>query len=149
MEMKLLDIDDGAGRGLPRQQLTKDWDGNVPKIENKSGGEGGEGHNPKKIYAMYNAPSIGVSALQRKAEQFINVLSQTHEESGLKSWEEELILLFLRCNVQLRKLDRNNGGEKKKRMAVAGHIIMVVATTIAMLQAVAGYGWMICPMRFC
>ncbi len=69
-----------------------------------------DSYHPEKIFTIYNTQSIGVSASRRKAVQFINVLAGKHEESGSKSKEEDLILLFLRCDAQLREFDGNKVG---------------------------------------
>lgn len=57
----------------------------------------------EKIHAIYNHETVGVSASRKEAVHFINVLARKHEEAGLKSSEEDLVLLFLRCDAALRE----------------------------------------------
>ncbi len=110
-EKKLIDARlreiDNSGRSSSPQQRRQEYE-STAKQEDK-GNE--ENYHPEKIYTIYNTQSLGVSASRRKAAQFVNVLVRKHEESGSKSKEEELILLFLRCDAQIRELyDENNEG---------------------------------------
>ena len=59
----------------------------------------------QKVHAIYNRQAMGVSASRDEAVRFINVLVQKHEEAGLKSTEEELLLLLLRCDSSLREME--------------------------------------------
>ena len=109
---RLHEIDNAGRTSSPQQQQQlrrqKYQDENTDKQEDK-GNE--ENYHPEKIYTIYNTQSLGVSASRRKAAKFVNLLVRKHEESGSKSKEEELILLFLRCDAQIRELyDENNAG---------------------------------------
>jgi hypothetical protein len=59
----------------------------------------------QKIHAIYNRQAMGISASRDEAVRFVNVLVQKHEEAGLKSTEEELLLLLLRCDSSLRDME--------------------------------------------
>ena len=59
----------------------------------------------QKVHAIYNRQAMGVSASRDMAVRFINVLARKHEEAGLKSVEEDLILLLLRCDSTLREVE--------------------------------------------
>ena len=113
-ESKLQDIDQGRtahrhGTQTHAHDQHHDWlvDGHSKK---KKSNEEKEDHaHSEKIHTIYNHESIGVSASRKEAVQFINILSSKHEEAGIKSQDEELLLLFLRCDAQLV------GGEKQVR----------------------------------
>jgi len=105
-ESKLQDIDQGRtahrhGTQTHAHDQHHDWlvDGNSKK---KKSNEEKEDHaHSEKIHTIYNHESIGVSASRKEAVQFINILSSKHEQAGIKSQDEELLLLFLRCDAQL------------------------------------------------
>jgi len=101
---------DGEGVGIEEKKLI---DARLREIDNAGRPpprkRNEDSYHPEKIYTIYNTQSIGVSASRRKAVQFINVLAGKHEESGSKSKEEELILLFLRCDAQIREFNDNQG----------------------------------------
>jgi hypothetical protein len=52
----------------------------------------------EKIHILYNHEALGVVSSRKRGVHFTNVLARKHEEAGLKSPEEDLILVFLRCD---------------------------------------------------
>ena len=115
-ENKLLDIDDGRtvhrhgnqvhthDHHLPHEKTKmKKKDNNDNKGEDGHGKEEEDHAHSEKIHTIYNHEAIGISASRKEAVQFINILSNKHEEAGLKSLDEELILLLLRCDAQLKE----------------------------------------------
>ena len=124
-EMRLDDIDSGRtahrhGNEVhthdhhQQQQHGRDWkDKERRLVKNKGGGkgsaeeverEGKEAHShSEKIHTIHNKESRGVSSSRKMGVDFINILAKKHEEAGLKSNEEDLILLFLRCDAILRE----------------------------------------------
>jgi len=107
-EAKLQDIDAGRtkhrhGGMVHTHDHHHDWQ---MEGESKKGEEQDETHtHSEKIHTLYNEEEIGVAASRNEAVHFINVLSRKHEEAGLKSHDEDLILLFLRCDATLREAD--------------------------------------------
>eukprot|EP00984_Skeletonema_dohrnii_P005270 scaffold1843_cov107-Skeletonema_dohrnii-CCMP3373.AAC.1 len=105
-EAKLDDID--AGRTMHRhggEVHTHDHHHEQLEGEQKEG----EGHyHSEKIHTLYNHEGMGVSASRKEAIHFINVLSRKHEQAGIKSPEEDLILLFLSVDSRLKEFDDNN-----------------------------------------
>lgn len=109
-EAKLEDIDAGRtrhrhGGEIHTHDHHPDWqhdhDGKKKKQE--------EGHyHSEKIHTLYNHEAIGVSASRKEAVHFINVLSRKHEQAGLKSPDEDLILLFLSVDSRLREFNDDN-----------------------------------------
>ncbi len=95
-EAKLEDID--AGRTSHRHG------GEVHTHDHHHDLEGKEGHyHSEKIHTLYNHEAVGVSASRKEAVHFVNVLSRKHEEAGIKSPDEDLILLFLSVESRLRE----------------------------------------------
>eukprot|EP00986_Skeletonema_menzelii_P015528 scaffold11942_cov137-Skeletonema_menzelii.AAC.2 len=100
-ETKLEDID--AGRTSHRHG------GEVHTHDHHHDLEGKEGHyHSEKIHTLYNHEAVGVSASRKEAVHFINVLSRKHEEAGIKSPDEDLILLFLSVESRLREFHDNS-----------------------------------------
>ena len=105
-EAKLQDIDAGRtkhrhGGMVHTHDHHHDW-----QMEGKSkeGEENDETHtHSEKIHTLYNHEATGISASRNEAVHFINVLARKHEEAGLKSHDEDLILLFLRCDATLQE----------------------------------------------
>jgi len=69
----------------------------------------------EKIHAIYNHESIGVAASRREGVQLINILAHEHEAAGLKSPEEDLILLFLRCDARLLESEHSTQETSHRR----------------------------------
>ena len=63
-----------------------------------------ENEHGRKIHVMFNAEKQGLSASRADAVEFVSLLEKNHEKAGLKSPEEDLILLLLESGAQL--LDR-------------------------------------------
>eukprot|EP00804_Cyclotella_cryptica_P002281 CCRYP_004017-RA/>CCRYP_004017-RA protein AED:0.24 eAED:0.24 QI:148/1/1/1/1/1/6/1023/1015 len=61
----------------------------------------------EKIYILYNHETRGVVGSRKRGVHFTNVLARKHEEAGLKSNEEDLIVMFLRCDGMFREEDDN------------------------------------------
>eukprot|EP00978_Attheya_sp_CCMP212_P039939 scaffold212741_cov48-Attheya_sp.AAC.2 len=66
-----------------------------------SGGNGQEDEHGQKMHVIFNAKSQGVAASRSEATEFIHILAKKHEEAGLKSADEDLLLLLLREDAQL------------------------------------------------
>jgi len=113
-EAKLDDIDAGRtahrhGDRVHTHDHHPQWKGGKKADEKKDdahGEEDGEKEahaHSEKIHAIYNHETIGTSASRKEAVQFVNILAKDHEAAGLKSPEEDLILLFLRCDARLKE----------------------------------------------
>ncbi|KAL7473559.1 hypothetical protein ACHAXS_014002 [Conticribra weissflogii] len=109
-EAKLQDIDAGRtkhrhGAMVHTHDHHHDWQ---MEGESKKGEQKDESHtHSEKIHTLYNEEAIGVAASRNEAVHFINVLSRKHEEAGLKTRDEDLILLFLRCDATFREADES------------------------------------------
>jgi len=113
-EAKLGDIDAGRtahrhGNQVHTHDHHHDYKSETkPKEEKEEGADSIEAHaHSEKIHTIYSHESIGVSASRKEAVQFINILAREHEVAGLKSEEEDLILVFLRCDARLMESDRD------------------------------------------
>jgi hypothetical protein len=110
-EAKLQEIDAGKTRHRHGGEIhthdhhLRDWQHNDHEGEKEE--EGGHYHS-EKIHTLYNHEAIGVSASRKEAVHFVNVLSRKHEQAGLKSPDEDLILLFLSVDSRLREFDDVN-----------------------------------------
>ena len=96
-ESKIEDIDAGKtrhrhGGRVHSHDHHKEWD------KDASGNEKEVHAHSEKIHIVYNHESMGVVKSRKMGAKFINVLSRKHEEAGLKSAEEDLILVFLGCD---------------------------------------------------
>mmetsp|Transcript_3160 Transcript_3160/g.6616 ORF Transcript_3160/g.6616 Transcript_3160/m.6616 type:complete len:1023 (+) Transcript_3160:49-3117(+) len=104
-EAKLDDID--AGRTMHRHGGEVHTHDHHHELEGEQ--KEGEGHyHSEKIHTLYNHEGMGVSASRKEAVHFINVLSRKHEQAGIKSPEEDLILLFLSVDSRLKEFDDDN-----------------------------------------
>lgn len=80
------------------------WHGMRPDLHTHEDGEGhGEEDDPhgNKVHVIFHPKKIGVGESRRDAVDFINILRKSHEEAGLKSPEEDLILLLLQGGAEL------------------------------------------------
>ncbi|KAL9179903.1 hypothetical protein ACHAXT_007873 [Thalassiosira profunda] len=107
-ESRLDDIDAGRtahrhGDQVHTHDHHKKWKAEDEKKAKKEGKEGGEHAHSEKIHAIYNHETLGVAAARKEGVQFVDILAKKHEEAGLKSEEEDLILLFLRCDARLQE----------------------------------------------
>lgn len=102
-ESKIQDIDSGKTAHRHGEEVHKHQ--KVDSKENVDKGENSVEHHAhsEKIHTIYNHASKGVSASRKEAVSFINILATKHEQAGLKSPEEDPILLFLRCDASLRE----------------------------------------------
>ena len=93
---KLKRIDDGA---IPH------WHGLRPDIhETPKGGVGGEADDDphgSKVHVIFNPQKLGVTESRADGVEFVRILQKHHEEAGLKSQEEDLILLLMQGGAQL------------------------------------------------
>ena len=122
-EARLRDVDSGrtAHRHGNRAHVHHDEEKEEGVEEDGSRGGGKEEEKEKekeeehshstKVHVIYNRKSLGVSASRDAGTRFVNALVREHEGAGLKSAEEELILLFLRCDSTLREFPPMGGGE--------------------------------------
>ena len=104
-ESKIQDIDEGKTAHRHGDETHKHSKLDFKDIGDK--GENGAEHHAhsEKIHTIYNHASKGVSASRKEAVSFINILANKHEQAGLKSPEEDPILLFLRCDASLREFE--------------------------------------------
>ncbi|KAL7520445.1 hypothetical protein ACHAWX_006249 [Stephanocyclus meneghinianus] len=105
-ESKIADIDAGRtrhrhGRRVHSHDHHEKWEEESHGDESKK-----EVHaHSEKIYTLYNHQTRGVVGSRKRGVHFINVLARKHEEAGLKSTEEDLIVMFLRCDGMFREED--------------------------------------------
>jgi hypothetical protein len=55
----------------------------------------------RKIHTMFHPERVGIAAARSEAVEFVQLLAQKHIEAGLKTPEEDLILVFLQAGAQL------------------------------------------------
>ena len=96
-ESKIQDVDAGRTRHRHGGQIHshdhhKEWE------KDPSGNDKEVHAHSEKIHILYNHEALGIVQSRKRGVQFINVLNGKHEEAGLKSSDEDLILLFLRCD---------------------------------------------------
>lgn len=96
LERELRKIDTGS---IPH------WHGKRPDIHGpgQKGNEREDEDDPhgQKVHVMFNKHKLGLGESRRDAVEFVSLLRKKHEESGLKSPEEDLILLLLQSGAQL------------------------------------------------
>lgn len=103
-ESKIEDVDAGRtrhrhGGRVHSHDHHKEWD------KGASGSDKEVHAHSEKIHIMYNHEALGTVKSRKRGVQFINVLKGKHEDAGLKSAEEDLILLFLRCDGMFHEED--------------------------------------------
>ena len=78
------------------------WHGLRPDMHaaGVSGGRDDEPHG-KKVHVLFSKTRVGLAASRADAVDFIRLLEKKHEEAGLKSTQEDLILLLLKPGAQL------------------------------------------------
>ena len=100
---RLTAIDQGAGHH---------WHGLRPDIHTSaSGAKSGKDNNNnnindqephgKKIHVLFSKTKQGTAASRSDAVDFISLLSKKHERAGIKSPEEDLILLIMQAGAEL------------------------------------------------
>jgi len=89
----LIKIDSGA---IPH------WHGERPDLH-VPGDKEPDDENPhgRKVHVLFNKKKKGVTASRADGVEFIQILEKLHEEAGLKSPEEDLILLLLQGGTQI------------------------------------------------
>lgn len=75
------------------------WHGLRPDIHSVQ--ENDEGEHGRRMHVIYNERRHGVTESRSDAIDFIKILEKHHEENGLKTEEEDLILLLLQGGAQL------------------------------------------------
>lgn len=55
----------------------------------------------RKVHVIFNAEKLGLAASREDAVDFCHMLAQYHEEAGLKSHAEDLILLLMEAGSQI------------------------------------------------
>eukprot|EP00934_Nitzschia_sp_Nitz4_P007586 Nitzschia sp. Nitz4//scaffold3_size479765//456684//459593//NITZ4_000191-RA/size479765-augustus-gene-1.631-mRNA-1//-1//CDS//3329551031//7576//frame0 len=88
-ERRLRDIDAGS---VPH------WHGLRMDIHSGGADHDQEPHG-RKIHAMFHPRPLGVAASRMEAVQFVKLLEKKHIDAGLKSPEEDLILVFMHAGV--------------------------------------------------
>lgn len=81
----------------PDLHVVKEGNNNGDKGEN----DDDEDPHGTKIKLFFHPESIGIADSRDEAAQFISILIKHHEENGLKSPHEDIILLLLQQGVQL------------------------------------------------
>lgn len=76
------------------------WHGLRPHTHAAHNNEDEEAHS-KKIHVLFNPNKMGVAASRLDAAEFVQLLQSKHEAAGLKSTQEDLILLLLQGGAQL------------------------------------------------
>lgn len=76
------------------------WHGLRPDIHAIPKANEDEPHG-RKIHTMFHPERVGITAARMDAVDFVQLLEQKHLEAGLKSPEEDLILIFLQAGAQL------------------------------------------------
>jgi hypothetical protein len=76
------------------------WHGLQPHIHMTHNKEDDDAHS-KKIHVLFNPTKRGVAASRLDAAEFIELLQSKHEAAGLKSTQEDLILLLMEGGAQL------------------------------------------------
>jgi len=78
------------------------WHGFRPDIHiGKKEDKDGDDPHGHKVHVMFQPERQGLAASRLDAAEFIQLLKTKHEAAGLKSTEEDLILLFLEAGSQL------------------------------------------------
>lgn len=79
------------------------WHGFRPDIHSRTekSDEVEDDPHGKKVHVMFNKIKIGLSRSRNDATNFIKLLETEHENAGLKSEEEDLILLLLQSGAHL------------------------------------------------
>ena len=75
------------------------WHGLRPDVH--AAGVTSEEEHGKKVHVLFSKKRVGVAASRNDAVDFIKLLEAKHEEAGLKSTQEDLILLMLQPGAQL------------------------------------------------
>ena len=84
------------------------WHGTRADVHNSDGGDKNkeeqheETEHGRKIHVIFNQEAIGVSASREDAVDFVHLLAQYHEQAGLKSPAEDLLLVLLEAGAQLQ-----------------------------------------------
>jgi hypothetical protein len=78
------------------------WHGLRPDLH-EAGQKEVDGEDPhgRKVHVFFNEEKKGLTDSRADAVQFIQILTKYHEDAGLKSPEEDLILLLLQSGAQL------------------------------------------------
>lgn len=82
---------------------TKHWHGLRPDIHSNSANQSDavDDHADQKIHVIFNAQPLGLAQARQDAVSFIQILEDTHEAQGLKSHEEDLILVLMQGGTRL------------------------------------------------
>eukprot|EP00542_Grammatophora_oceanica_P009644 CAMPEP_0194035860 /NCGR_PEP_ID=MMETSP0009_2-20130614/8276_1 /TAXON_ID=210454 /ORGANISM="Grammatophora oceanica, Strain CCMP 410" /LENGTH=880 /DNA_ID=CAMNT_0038677401 /DNA_START=21 /DNA_END=2663 /DNA_ORIENTATION=+ len=100
-----------------------------------SNGDGGDDPHGQNVNVVFNKNKQGIAASRSDAVDFISMLSKRHEMKGIKSPEEDLILLFLKSGVELE--DRSWLGAITSALIVPPPILGVGESDLAEDQTVA------------
>ena len=75
------------------------WHGLRPDVH--AAGVTSEEEHGRKVHVLFSKRRVGVAASRNDAVDFIQLLQAKHEQAGLKSTQEDLILLMLQPGAQL------------------------------------------------
>jgi hypothetical protein len=78
------------------------WHGLRPDMHKPGSAKDGDDEpHGKKIHVLFSKDKQGIAASRADAGDFISLLSKKHEQAGIKSPEEDLILLMMRSGSEL------------------------------------------------
>ncbi|KAL3917680.1 MAG: hypothetical protein SGILL_004598, partial [Bacillariaceae sp.] len=92
-----------------------------------------EDPHSKKIHVIFNPTRQGVASSRLDAVEFVQILESKHENAGLKSPDEDLILLLLEAGTKLK--DTNWLGRVTQALIVPPPILGLKEENIAMKLA--------------
>jgi hypothetical protein len=90
LKQELMKIDHGT---IPH------WHGLRPDVHTNSDADEEDEHG-RKMHVMFHPKALGVAESRKDAVDFISILEKHHEQEGIKSPEEDLILVLLESGVQ-------------------------------------------------
>lgn len=110
------------------------WHGLRPDLHTPSEEDNKEDDpHGRKVHVLFNPVEQGITASRNDAVQFIQILSKYHEDAGLKSTQEDLILLLLASGAQLTS--RRWLSPVTKALIVPPPIYDIADTTVSMKLA--------------
>lgn len=110
------------------------WHGLRPDMHKPGEEKDGEDEpHGKKIHLLFSKDQQGIAASRGDAVDFISLLSKKHEQAGLKSPDEDLILLLLQSGANL--VSRKWLAPVTQALIVAPPLLGVEDTTVALKLA--------------
>jgi hypothetical protein len=109
------------------------WHGLRPDIHMPGAKEEAEDKHERKIHVMFHPTKKGVAASRVEAVEFVQLLKDKHETAGLKSPQEDLLLLLMEAGAQLT--DRKWLGPVTSALIVPPPLLALQDHSIAMKLA--------------